>query len=288
MYQSESGKFLYKFYKEKDDSFIHYFKKLLSRLDEENIHDLRRVSKRIKSLLKLFSEINHDFNYEKRHAALKGVFNAAGFYRELQVNLRTLTSYKPSLKFIHAYKDFTSNKKKVFKNQLKNAIENFNRDKHKKTVKKVKKICQALDLKDVTTAAENFIRQNLSEIKKLKKLEPSEERVHDIRIHLKRISPVLHFLQLLKIPGFENNIHEIKTAEDKMGYWHDRAILLNSLLQMKKLYPMQNELMLDFNSLTNQLIAENESFIENISDLIEPCIQKLDTIKFMVFSSDNL
>lgn len=288
MYQSESGKILYRFYKERDDNFIHCFEKLLLKLDEENIHNLRRAGKRIKSLLKLFNEINPEFNFEKRFTVLKDLFSAAGFYREIQVNLRTLYSYKPSSQFILAYKDFVSNKKKVFKKQLKTAVEKFNQEKHKKTVKKVKKICQSIDLKDVIVAAEAYIKLNLSQIKRLRELEFSEEIVHEIRIHLKRISPVIDFLKILKLQEFENNILEIKVVEDKMGYWHDRAVLLNNLLQMKRLYPIPNNLMLDFNALTNQLSVENKGFINQVSDLIEPCIQKLNAVQFNVSASDDL
>jgi CHAD domain-containing protein len=287
MYQSESGKILYKFYKERDNNFTCFFEKLLLKLDEDNIHNLRRSGKRIKALLKLFDEINPEFNFEKRFSVVKDLFNTAGFYREVQVNLRTLNSYKPSSQFVHAYKDFVSNKKQVFKSQLKTSIEQFNQEKHKKTAKKVKKICQEIDLKDVTVAAETFIKKNLTEIKRIRELEPSEDGVHEIRIHLKRISPVINFLQVLKLQEFENNILEIKVVEDKMGYWHDRAVLLNNLMQMKKLYPIPNNLMLDFNVLMNQLIAENKSFINQISDLVEPCIQKLDAVKFTVSTSGN-
>lgn len=288
MYHSKSGKFLYHFFREKDDIFIQHYDRLLIRLDEEDIHNLRRAGKRIKALFQLFSEIDQEFNFAKRFYPVKDVFNAAGLYREIQVNFRTLNSYKSSSQFIHTYENFVSNKKQVFKNQLITAIEEFNPEKHNKSVKKIKKICQTIDLKDITDAAERFVRQNLMEIKALKNAEHSEERVHDIRIHLKRISPVINLLQVLKVPDFEHNIPEIKIAEDKLGYWHDRVVLLETLRQMKKLYPITKDLLLDFDWLVNQLTDEHISFIDRIEILIEPCIDRLDSMKFTTPVSDNL
>lgn len=279
MYQSKSGKFLYHFYKERDSIFMQHYERLLIRLDEEDIHNLRRAGKRIKALFQLFDEIKPEFNYPKRFQPIKDVFNNAGFLREIQVNINTLNSYKPSTLFVKTFGDFVSNKRLVFKNQLITAIDDLSFKKHEKSVRKVKKLCQSITHNEIIQATDKYISYNLKQIEHHLKLERTEENVHAIRIHLKRISPVTNLLAVIKVPGFHSDIITLKTAEDNLGYWHDRVVLLETLRQMKKLYPIPKELLTDFNWLVNQLTSEHNNFIAHMDKLIVPCINLLHETK---------
>jgi CHAD domain-containing protein len=279
MYQSKSGKFLYHFYKERDSIFMQHFERLQIRLDEEDIHNLRRAGKRIKALFQLFEEIKPEFNYPKRFQPIKDVFNNAGFLREIQVNINTLNSYKPSTLFVKTYGDFVANKRLVFKNQLVTAINSFSFKKHEKSVRKVKKLCQDITHREIMQATDRYIKYNLNQIEQYIKQERTDENVHAIRIHLKRISPVTNLLAVIKVPEFLSEILTLKTAEDKLGYWHDRVVLLETLRQMKKLYPIPKELLTDFNWLINQLTSEHNSFIVHMNELIIPCINLLHETK---------
>ncbi len=288
MYSSESGRVLYQFYRERESLFIQYLEKLQIRLNEEDIHNLRRAGKRIKAMSQLFEIIDPSYSYQKGISPIKDVFNNAGLLREIQVNQRTLATYKPSAKLVKHYKEFVFNQRQVYREQLKTALTEFDPQKQKKTVKKTKKLCKQIEYNTIVEASLNYIRKNLEKICFFIADENSEDNVHSIRIHLKRISPVIHMVSMINETAYERDIGIIKTAEDKIGYWHDRVILLETLKQMKKIYPVPGEIKHDFEFMIDHLDGESQAFVLKIDKLIQPCITELNDFLAIPVSSDNL
>lgn len=287
MYCSESGKFLYQFYKERESAFIQHLESLKIHLDEEEIHNLRRAGKRIKALSQLFERIDSSYNYAKRFAPIKEVFNNAGLLREIQVNLRTLGTYKPLPKLVKHYEEFVFNKRQVYRDQLEKALSEYDQHNQDKTVKKTKKLCKQIEHDTIQKSSLKYIRENLDKIRLFIADGNTEDNVHSVRIHLKRISPVINMLNLIKVPEFEKDFGVIKTAEDKIGYWHDRVVLLETLKQMKKIFPIREEIRYDFEFILDLLQGESNVFIKNIDKLIQPCIKELNEVIAIPVSSKN-
>lgn len=272
MYKSKSGKLLFHFFKERENIFLQHLERLNIRLDEEDIHNLRRAGKRIKALYLLFQKIDPDFNFEKRFRPIKNIFNNAGALREIQVNIKTLTSYKPSDELLNVYETFVENIRQVLRCQLIDSLEAYKPEKNEKSINKVKKLCKDVEHLSIIEASKSLLDSNLGQIKELLHPNIREEEVHEVRISLKRISPVVNLLGSLKVFDTTKEFLNIKTAEDKMGYWHDRVVMNTSVQQLEKGNKITEQIQTEYNWLKNQLATENLSFIESLNPLIRPAI----------------
>ncbi|MBN1115557.1 MAG: CHAD domain-containing protein [Bacteroidales bacterium] len=277
MYKSKTGKMLFHFFHEREQTFWLHFQRLQKHLNEEDIHNLRRSGKRIRALYELFEQISDgEFSCKKRFKPIKNLFINAGLFREFQVSLNTLNTYSPSKNLVKAFKDSQQTESAQAGENLKKAIENFKITRHLKSIKKARKLCKKIKRNNLEKNAKIYIQSQLAEIKNKILLVPDEEALHAIRIAFKKISPVVSILELTKTSGFDKDLLlKIKEVEDKMGYWHDRVVLQEKMEKLLSSHSLSPEMVSECKLLISKLGNEHKSFIINIEMLVERPQKKL-------------
>ena len=274
-YTSKSGKQLYCFLKEKEETFQFHLLRLKYSINENDIHYLRRTAKRIKVLYKLFNIIDHRFKPKKKFKPLKNIFNAAGTLRELQVNQNVLLACNATPPLIKQYEEYISSKKKIYTSKLQLAIAKYKHKKHKKTIKHVKEICKKVEKKKLESSISDFLKETTNQIRALLNTEIEENNLHTIRILFKALNPALIFSEQLQIKGVTKEIISIyKNIEDKLGFWHDRLILRKSIEEMVAFGNPENTIQVEADKLIQQLITENKILFDEALEQVRSAIKK--------------
>ena len=274
-YKSKSGKQLYCFFKEKEETFQFHLLRLKYSINENDIHYLRRTAKRIKALYKLIEIIDHRFKPKKKFKTLKNIFNAAGTLRELQVNQNVLLTCNATPPLIKKYEEYISSKKKIYTSELQQAIAKYKHKKHKKTIKQVKEICKRVEKKKLESSISDFLKDTTDQINVLLNTEIEENNLHTIRILFKALNPALIFSEQLQIKGVtKETISIYRNIEDKLGFWHDRLILRKSIEEMVASGNLENKVRTEAEKLKQQLISENKILFDEALGLVKSVIGK--------------
>ena len=231
-FTSKSGKIAFNYIKEIDETYRFHLTRLSNALNEEDIHYLRRASKRLKALFKLFGNIDSGFNAKKRFNYAAKISDPAGKLRELQVNQNVLMGYNVSPNLIKKYSNYLVEDKTLAEKVLKKAIKKFDNKAHKKSLRKIEKICRKLSSEDIKVSISAFLNTMSFRIKEYVEQNQTEANYHTIRILLKTISPSIVLSDVIeKNENVKKLYGRFKSAEDKLGAWHDKVMLQKSLQQ---------------------------------------------------------
>jgi CHAD domain-containing protein len=232
-YLSKSGRKVFAHINELNQTFLFHLSQLDYSVNEEDIHYLRRASKRLKALYKLLGSIDKHFNPKKRFKLISKIFESAGALREIQVNQKLLLSYGPSQLLADNYATFFKPAKKESEKKLKRSIAKFKIKNHQKSLEKIEKICRKLEINSLTEYIAGFLAQIIIDIKMTLSKNDTHPDLHVIRILIKKINPILILIDLANNkPQLIESRSLLKNAEDKLGSWHDRFELLQSVREM--------------------------------------------------------
>lgn len=286
-FKSKSGKIVFNYLKEIDETFQFHRLRLSHAVNEEDIHYMRRAIKRYKALLKLFDFIQPSFESKKIFKPVRNIFESAGTLREIQMNRNILGKYNPSPALTENYAQFMKAKKKSSEKELKKTIKKFSTSKHKKALKRVEKLCRKISHEEIINSTSAFLNNRNHQVRNYLSVNINEQNLHSVRILFKTISPSLMILDVVdKMNSQKEIIIKYKNVEDKLGYWHDRIILQESL----KNFLMQNSFDLkatsDIQKLIQELETENKLLFNEALQLIGQLMNK--PIEPVIASSDNL
>jgi CHAD domain-containing protein len=233
-FKSKEGKILFSYTKEMDKTFRFHLERLTNSINEEDVHYLRRAMKKLKALYNLLEQIDPGFTYKKRFSPIKPIFNSAGLLRELQMNQKALSGYNVSTTFITCYEDHIKTEKKKHKKDLEKAIKKFKNRAHKKSLSKIEKICSRVSTDKIQNSIACFLEKNIDQVKIFMIRDITESELHSVRLLFKKMSPSLIIIDLVKKNSIDKTrIEKYKKVEDKLGYWHDRVMLYQSLKTMQ-------------------------------------------------------
>jgi CHAD domain-containing protein len=266
-YFSKTGKKVYAYINELNETFSFHLSRLTGRINEEDIHYLRRATKRLKAIYKLLGSIDTKFDAKKRFNPINAISEPAGQLREMQVNQKLLTGYNPSEELLANYSEYFIEEKKAHELGLRKAIVKFKPKKHAKSLKKVDKLCRKLTRDTLTRHIDEFFESQIKKIMVFLSKGNTEDNLHSIRILMKNISPSVALLDLTKNKKqFKDAAQKLKTIEDTLGLWHDRFVLLQSLHKIsssEKLIPM---VLTELRSLIEQIEKEKSQLFSEVCE----------------------
>jgi CHAD domain-containing protein len=279
MYRSPSGKIVYKFFKEKEQEFQFHLGRLKNAINEEDIHYLRRATKRIKAIYKLFQQIDPEFKAKKRFSPISAIYETAGQLRELQVNCNTLLSYQPSHELVDTYSKYIQTSKTHYFSLLAEAIQGFNEEKQLITIKKIKGICSKISKKKLVKSSSELIQHKFSGLKEMVMVAHGETDFHATRILLKQLSPSMAIMEFIQQEGFNKELLGLfKTIEDKMGYWHDRYVLHQSLKHMIENQNIASSLKAEAVLLIKKIETEDSTLLKKIERKLKLAIANFSAV----------
>ena len=201
-------------------------RKIISRFEEESIHEFRTEIKKLRAFLRLLNvEVDDDrFKIPKK---MKTFYGYAGNIRNLQLQLKNMYTYigNPKYTFMETYIEYL---KKIIEKWKENSIEfmesenNFGKD-EKKIIKQPGKLRRG--------SVKKFMQNKMLELASLVKDLPDDEVLHNIRKLLKDIlynwAFIKHTSKLL--PPVFSEEEKIKSFTELLGLFLDKVIGINLL-----------------------------------------------------------
>ncbi len=276
MFASESGMELYRFYKDKEAILFENYRHLESpRSKEEHYHDFRVSIKRINAIYRLLELITGDFDSTTYMKPLRSIFKPAGSIREAQVNMHTVAAYKLKKEELNYYGKYINARIESLSGKLREKLKEFDISELKKNRQVVKECCKNIQQKELENRTLIFIRDRINLIRD--NIAYSDELViHQIRITLKEISAIVSLLKKIKVPGFDDDLLDlIKDTEDKLGNWHDKVVLNNSLEKFIKSTKNEFDVISSYRLIREKINKENKAFLDTVEEIV------LDTVELV-------
>lgn len=275
-FNTKQGKILFHAFLESESLFGFHLERLSKKLKENDIHYLRRAGKKLKAFYLFTGFLTEKYKPAKLFKPIKAVYEAAGSFRELQVNRNTLQFYLPSAELTEQYSLFLKQKSRQFEKELRLEIEKFRPAKGKKTINRVQLICQSLRKYQLKQAVKDYISTHLAYVElRIPKLYQNET-IHHLRIDLKKINLVNHVMSAIGFEEFDKDlISTIKKLEDKLGYWHDRDVLTDSLNKMVCTVELPVQTVSECHAIRQKIMEEDAVLKSELLSLLEPCLEKL-------------
>ncbi len=206
-------------------------KTIPGRYDMKDIHRLRVRIKRLRAIYRLTEFIYPaEFRAGDYYRLFKPVFKTAGLIRESQVNLRLLKRYNNTDKLRKSFSDYISKLMPVWEAGLEEAILSFSLE----ALYEQEKTAGSILMRDtgprLTDMMTDYIYYETNRIKNFYDTKDNAGHIHDVRIILKNIKPVLGLLVHFDNSRFDSDTcRRLDKTEGIIGKWHDRYILSDSL-----------------------------------------------------------
>ncbi len=281
MYNSIDGEQLYKYYNQYKEVIIEFLKRDKREDWKSEIHEFRVGIKKIKGIFKLIELCSSDFDAKKHLNPYRKLFKPAGFIREAQINLFHLKKLEDSDSYIEIYKLQQKNIKRIQKEKFKQQIAKFKIEDILLVDNKIAQICNAFSSKLIIDNSKRFISSRKIDIKTLLSEDFNEEHLHEARKKIKEISSILGLLTTLNLfENMNNRIGLLKLYEDRLGLWHDRVVLRNSLNEFIACHQFVSpESKLKMVLLVEKIKKLEREFTDNLKSFEEEVITLLPTFE---------
>ncbi len=231
MNKKETGEFFFRYYRKRTASFLANLYKASITGDIEDIHQTRVDVKKILALFRLLEMVSLKFFRSEDHfSQFSKLFTITGRIREIQVNLALLEVYKFENKEINHYiRSLKRGEIRQTRNFM-HTVQDFDEKMLEKTEIELKHITEKEGQKKIAETAHQLIRKKAKKIEKYFLTKNSQKNLHKIRQNLKIISAIASLSNTIKDDKKLTQILEqISQAENLIGEWHDRQVLIESL-----------------------------------------------------------
>jgi CHAD domain-containing protein len=222
--------------------------------EEEPVHKLRVDIKQFRSLIRFLKFSNKDNNnHSKLLDLLSPVFKTAGLLRTNVINLKLSQPYRS--RAARRFKEFLKSRQAKQKKKLVKELKDFNKKKFAKLSNAAVLGFDELKEKTIPKKADKFVAAIFSKIRRDMSGLNEDENFHRVRKNLKNIKTINQLLQEIT-PSKEiaEQLTSIKNVEQKIGQWHDTAVLAEEM---------------------EKYIAEERNTLSAPDDTIEKDLQKL-------------
>jgi len=234
-------------------------------LDEESVHDLRVIIKRLRAIVYLLEQSAEEFKKEKHYEIFNDIFEKTGKLREIHVNQSILAIVD------------SSNKTELFK---------YLKKKEGKSIKKAVKAIDSFKINRVNTFSNNvqtritglnssqFIRETykivkarLLEIKQVIEVDEKNIKLHRIRTQMNVLRAICDISNSIKQSDIlERIIFELNAFHKDIGHWHDDEVFIktcNKFLNKHKT-KNQNEIESVIQIVSERKISQENNLIEQL------------------------
>ena len=207
------------FLKTSHKEFDKYFQRVKKHARQEDIHQLRVALKKMKTILHMVDPENKILKSSERKR-IRRLFKLAGVIREAQVNIKLVKNIDD--KTLEAYRYFLSEQISYGAKALqqftaeKSATDFFSKKTLKKISEKTKRYNESHQLDEFRTSVYQRIQRYIHY--------SGDKILHEIRKEIK------HLLFITKFDHVDDDKREsLNHLAEKLGIWHDQAVLLYSL-----------------------------------------------------------
>jgi CHAD domain-containing protein len=196
--------------------------------DGDQIHQLRVDIKKFRSICDLLHESDKDFISAKLLKSLKPIYNAAGKIRTADVNLHITQPYKSAV--LLRYKDHLRQNQDIARQTLQIRLEKFKTSKFRSVFKDAEDELKHLKKKKLKKEGAEYLRVRFAEVRADVFDTSDDKTLHKIRKKLRQIKTIASMMDKMSLHHpFEKDVRKMTIAYDKLGVWHDLAVLIDDL-----------------------------------------------------------
>ncbi|MBN1387480.1 MAG: CHAD domain-containing protein [Bacteroidales bacterium] len=261
--------FIIDYFEKQVDDICSFMDSIPGRYRMKDIHQLRVRIKRLKAVFSLL-EFMHpvEFRAKDHYHVYKAVFKSAGLIRESQINLGLLMKFKGTEKLYKSFSKYIAKLRPEWNTNLDNSINSFNYsrlEEIRKTLNVVFSRNTELELLGIIT---DFIYSELDRIKNLISESNELEYIHEVRIILKNIKPLLSILWTRDDSTFEKDQYSrLNSTETLIGNWHDRLVLSNALSMFFKAKGKEKEkLLAEYEVVQKKIQKNNRKALDKLAE----------------------
>ena len=205
--------------------FRDHYKVTRATMDQEAIHQMRVVVKKINAIHKLKKHIHFPATLNSAFFdIIREIYSASGYLRDVQLQHTLLYNYRKTLRFdFWELQQYINAAEDQLEDQLKEVVVHIDPSAIEEAGTKSKPALENDMAVDLENDSLRFILKKIEKIKQLLLLIDNEEFVHDLRKQVKQLFFVLQFLSQY----FPENIfagHDLKSLRligEKLGKWND-------------------------------------------------------------------
>ncbi len=280
MPETEKGAFLFELYEEKVRSFLLYLEKAKKTYHIEDIHQLRVNTKRISAVYQLIESATAlNFDAKAHLKPIKTIFKSAGKLREGQVNLELLKAYNlPPDAFMLYSVNLEKSQVRTIR-VLKKEVDKFDKISFDHTIGMIKSYCEQIIKPELLDKMDHYIQIKAKSISQLLRKKQHPKNVHQIRMDLKAMEPVLSLLCSIHPEKYGREVFDsLKESALHIGDWHDRMILITSintfLENLKpKNKPVQQAMLQIIDQIQKDIAQLNEKIKTKVKETLAYIIQ---------------
>jgi len=220
------------YYRKQVGELVKCFHALGENQDEESIHNLRLVYKRIRALHKFFKyELNGFDRIDESFEMLNAVYKSAGIVRENQVNRKLLQAHnnKPRTPFYGIIR-FFDNKTIRSQGKLLELIKKTDIGIVEKAGQKIFNYIKGMDDEYLKKKGVKYIKKKIGKMKSLILKGSNNSKYHEYRIQIKELFFFLKLVYKKKdLKEMDIRTGHLKSIEVRLGDWHDNDLFMKQL-----------------------------------------------------------
>jgi len=253
----DQGKaFIVDYFDKQVDDICSFLDSIPGRYKMKDIHQLRVRVKRLKAIFRLL-EFMHPVEFKaKDHFRLfKPVFKSSGLIRESQINLSLLKKFQGTEKLHKPFSKYITKLRPEWNTNLNKSIDSFNYSRLDQIGQSVNDFFSRNTDLELVGLITDFIYSEFDRIKLLLDESDELEYIHEVRIILKNIKPLLSMLCPHDDSFFEkNHYNSLNRTETLIGNWHDRLVLSEALSMFFKARGKKKEKLIEeYNALQKKI-----------------------------------
>ncbi len=223
--------FITDYYNEQLADICFFMECIPGRHKKKDLHQLRVRIKRLKSIFFLLEYIYpSNFGAKDYYSLFKPVFKSAGLMRELQVNIDLLKKFVGTDELQKAYSAYIGMLFPGMAEDLERTITGYHHSRLDVISSRVEQLLGKHEEAGLVDMITGFITCEIGRIRPLTDDPGQAEYIHDIRIVLKNIKPLLLLAYPVSYSVFSDaHYRQLNDTESSIGRWHDLHILSASL-----------------------------------------------------------
>jgi CHAD domain-containing protein len=213
-----------------------------------DIHKMRVRIKRLRAVFRLLEYCNpEEFRAKDLYRPYKAVFKGVGKVRERQINSGLFREYPLAGSLRRSYYRYINIMMQRWSPGLDALIQSFDYAAIEDASRKIESYLSGCSEPELTRVADEFINSEILRINKLLKEEDDLHYIHEVRIILKNIKPLLGLLRRRRHSDLTGEHYDrIVETEKLIGSWHDRHVFSQSLKMFFNSFEGGKEMFFDF------------------------------------------
>jgi len=213
-----------------------------------DIHKMRVRIKRLRAVFRLLEYCNpEEFSAKDLYRPYKAVFKGVGKVREKQINAGLFREYPLAGTLRRSYYRYINIMMLQWSPILDAIIQSFDYDAIEDASRKIESYLSGCDEPELTRFAGEFINSEILRINKLLKEDDDLHYIHEVRIILKNIKPLLGLIRTRRHSDLTGEHYDrIVKTEKLIGSWHDRHVFSQSLKMFFNSFKGGKEVFFDF------------------------------------------